>query len=74
MDEIIQSLEAKATNGSDNFCEIDEKMLLAKKELSKRREEKRKEAIEFIENHLRFNCDMNCGDMQVLLDILKEVE
>ena len=74
MNEIIQSLEAKATNGRDNFCEIDEKMLLALKEFSKREEEKRKEAIEFIEDHLKFNCNMNCADMNRLLDILKGLE
>ena len=74
MNEIIQSLEAKATNGSDNFCEIDEKMLLALKEFSKREEEKRKEAIEFIEDHLKFNCNMNSFDMNRLLDILKGLE
>lgn len=36
MNEIIQSLEADVTNGDNNFCMINEKMLLAIKELSKR--------------------------------------
>lgn len=36
MNEIIQSLEADITNGDNNFCMINEKMLLAIKELSKR--------------------------------------
>lgn len=36
MNEIIQSLEADVTNGDNNFCMINEKILLAIKELSKR--------------------------------------
>lgn len=29
------------------------------------------EAIEYIENHMRYNTGMNCGDMVGLIDILK---
>lgn len=36
MNEIIQGLEANATNGKENFCYISENMLNAIKELSKR--------------------------------------
>lgn len=31
-------------------------------------------SIEHIEDFLRFNCGMNCADMNSLLNILKEVE
>lgn len=36
MNDIIQDLEAKATNGKENFCYISEKQLNTIKELSKR--------------------------------------
>ena len=36
MNDIIQDLEVKATNGKENFCYISEKQLNAIKELSKR--------------------------------------
>lgn len=35
MNDIIQNLEANATNGEENFCYISEKQLNAMKELSK---------------------------------------
>ena len=41
MNEIIQNLEANATNGYERFCYIDEKMLEAIKELAKRENEEK---------------------------------
>ena len=64
MNEIIQSLEVNATNGTENFCYISEKKLNAIKELSKReqqenlqKENKRLKNIEtsliFIKNRVK---------------------
>lgn len=65
MNEIIQSLEADITNGDNNFCMINEKMLLAIKELSKRdyqeqlelkeKTRKQKEAIDKAINFIEKN-------------------
>lgn len=65
MNEIIQSLEADVTNGDNNFCMINEKMLLAIKELSKRdyqeklelkeKTRKQKEAIDKAINFIEKN-------------------
>lgn len=40
----------------------------------KQRDEVIDESIRHIENHMRCNCRMNCGDMNFLLDILKGEE
>lgn len=43
MNDIIQNLEANATNGRENFCYISEKQLNAMKELSKRKAKENKQ-------------------------------
>ena len=43
MNDIIQNLEANATNGKENFCYISEKQLNAMKELSKREAKENKQ-------------------------------
>lgn len=43
MNDIIQNLEANATNGRENFCYISEKQLNAMKELSKREAKENKQ-------------------------------
>lgn len=58
MNEIIQNLEANATNGNMNFCEISEEMLNAIKELSQREYEENKKYKEVIDkaiNHIETN-------------------
>ena len=46
MNDIIQNLEANATNGKENFCYISEKQLNAMKELSKREAKENKQIKE----------------------------
>lgn len=46
MNDIIQNLEANATNGKENFCYISEKQLNAMKELSKREAKENKQLKE----------------------------
>lgn len=46
MNDIIQNLEANATNGKENFCYISEKQLNAMKELSKREAKEKKQLKE----------------------------
>lgn len=60
MNEIIQSLEANATNGEENFCYISENKLNALKELSKRERQenqKYKEAINKIYEIINYEYD-----------------
>lgn len=73
MNEIIQSLEANATNGKENFCYISETKLNAIKELSKKEQQENqslKDGIEkandLIDTILTFNlfgeeCPLNFG-------------
>lgn len=46
MNDIIQNLEANATNGKENFCYISEKQLNAMKKLSKREAKENKQIKE----------------------------
>lgn len=65
MNDIIQNLEANATNGKENFCYISEKQLNAMKELSKReaKENKQiKDKLSKIET-LIINHNRNIGDI-----------
>lgn len=54
MNEIIQNLEANATNGEKNFCYISENKLNALKELSKREYEELKKKDEVIEKAIKY--------------------
>lgn len=52
MNEIIQNLEANATNGKENFCYISENKLQAIKELSKREQQEKENLIKYLEGLL----------------------
>ena len=55
------------------FDELFTEMENWKKETQKQKDVIDK-SIEHVEDFLRFNCGMNCADMNSLLNILKEVE
>ena len=89
MNEIIQNLEANATNGYEQFCYIDEKMLEAMKELSKRENEEKinlehnwnelKKWLEEQKENFQFAGDFgefntNIEDLEIVLDKIKELE
>ena len=75
MNEIIQSLEANATNGYEQFCYIDEKMLEAMKELAKRENEE-KVKLEHNWNELKEYINRKCifdNDTITYEDIMNKI-